>query len=532
MKLSEVTGLIFEQPHRTMRLTVAMVALMIMSFMLIADHNQVSAQSNTTWTATLSAEQDTGDEYGYEEGVMGSITDDTFDLDGRSYTIDYIKWDESQDEIEFRMLECLKESEFVSLRIGSRTYSSVDRVNHSDADCEERRTRNQEFEFDASSNPLRDGRNYTITLTLRGSGSGGGVTPPGSADWSTYINSGEDNDEYGYEYNDFGTIGDRTFEHGGRTYTIDYIKWDDDDDEIEFGIEECLKPSDFTSITIGSRTYSDPDQVSDSDSRCQSYPDSFQEFEFHNITTNPMPENSRIAIGLNLSGDSTTTPTVTTTPTATASLSPDPSTMTFRADGAWHRFTVTSSESVKVVANPGTTPRRVEIHDQSITADYCPADPNDSRTIRNGGSVYLAGCVAGTATVELRRSDDTVLRTYRFTISSASSTPPAPAAPTGLRRTSSGATSIGVSWNSVSGAAKYAVEYREDGASTWTTAADNLTGTTYAITGLRCGRTHYVQVRSFGDGTNSLAQWSGPSSTLLTTTAACPAAAASLSPDP
>ena len=129
----------------------------------------------------------------------------------------------------------------------------------------------------------------------------------------------------------------------------------------------------------------------------------------------------------------------------TASLSPDPSTVDFRADGAWHRFTVTSSEHIKVVANPGTTPLRVEIHDQSITADYCPAERNDNRTIPNARSVYLAGCVAGTATVELRRSDDTVLRTYTFTISSATSTLPAPAAPSGLRRTSSGATSIGVS---------------------------------------------------------------------------------------
>ena len=411
MKLREVADSIFEQPHRTMRISIAVIALLIMSVMLIADHNQASAQSNTTWTATLSAEQDSGDEYGYEEGVMGSMTDDTFDLDGRSYTIDYIKWDESQDEIEFRMLECLKESEFVSLRIGSRTYSSVDRVNHSDADCEERRTRNQEFEFDASSNPLRDGRNYTITLTLRGSG--GGITPPGNADWSTYIDSGEDNDEYGYEYNDFGTIGDRTFEHGGRTYTIDYIKWDDDDDEIEFGIEECLRPSDFTSLTIGSRAYSDPDQVSDSDSRCVSYPDSFQEFEFHNIRTNPMPEGSRIDIGLNLSGGGTT-------PTATATL-------------------------------------------------------------------------------------------------------PAPAAPSGLSRTSSGTTSIGVSWNSVSGATKYAVEYREDGTSNWLSASANVTGTSYTISGLRCSRDYDIQVKSYGNGTTALAQWSSPSGRLDASTASCAA---------
>ena len=254
-----------------MRLSIAVITLLIMSILLIADHNEASAQSNVTWTATLSAEQDSGDEYGYEEGVMGSMTDGTFDYGGRTYTIDYIKWDDSAEEVEFRMLECLKASEFVSLRISSRTFSNPDRVSDDDAGCESRRTRNQEFEFDTSSNPLRDGQSYTITLTLRGSGG------------------------------------------------------------------------------------------------------------------------------------------VTMTPTATLS---------------------------------------------------------------------------------------------------------APAAPTGLHRTGNGPMSVNIAWDSVPGASKYAVQYKRDGANSWISASDNISGASYKISGLTCGTDYDFTVKSFGDGTNALAQWSSPSGTL------------------
>ena len=201
----------------------------------------------------------------------------------------------------------------------------------------------------------------------------------------------------------------------------------------------------------------------------------------------------------------------------TASLSPDPSTVDFRADGAWHRFTVTSSEHIKVVANPGTTPLRVEIHDQSITADYCPAERNDNRTIPNARSVYLAGCVAGTATVELRRSDDTVLRTYTFTVTDGSTPgqctrsrddcPSAPAAPTGLRVTASAINNIAVAWNPVSGASKYAVGYREDAASMWTEAADNITGTSYTLTSLDCGTAYDIGVKAYRGVANLPGAW-------------------------
>ena len=103
-------------------------------------------------------------------------------------------------------------------------------------------------------------------------------------------------------------------------------------------------------------------------------------------------------------------------PSGTASLSPDPSTVSFTSNGAWRAFTVNASTPVRVVANPSGTPR-VEITDSSTSGNFCPAEQNDDLTRSNGQTVYLAGCVNGTGTVQLvRDSDNTVLRTYTFNI--------------------------------------------------------------------------------------------------------------------
>ena len=102
---------------------------------------------------------------------------------------------------------------------------------------------------------------------------------------------------------------------------------------------------------------------------------------------------------------------------ATASLSPDPSTVTFADDGAWHRFTVQADGSVSVVANPTGTPRGLEITTRSGRGNYCPAEAEDDASRQDGQAVYLAGCAAGAATVELRRaSDGSVLNTYTFEV--------------------------------------------------------------------------------------------------------------------
>ena len=107
-----------------------------------------------------------------------------------------------------------------------------------------------------------------------------------------------------------------------------------------------------------------------------------------------------------------------------ASLSPDPSTVSFAADGTWHRFTVEAGEPLAVVANPAGTLRGLEITTRSGQGNFCPAEAEDDVARRDGQTLYLSGCAEGQATVELRRaSDGTVLRTYTFTVTSGDGDP-------------------------------------------------------------------------------------------------------------
>ena len=100
-----------------------------------------------------------------------------------------------------------------------------------------------------------------------------------------------------------------------------------------------------------------------------------------------------------------------------ATLSPDPSAVGFLNDGTWHAFTVQASESIVVVVNPSGMTPRAESAGASGVANECPAESRDSLTREDGQSIYLAGCSAGPAKVELRRaSDQTLLRTYAFSI--------------------------------------------------------------------------------------------------------------------
>ncbi len=103
--------------------------------------------------------------------------------------------------------------------------------------------------------------------------------------------------------------------------------------------------------------------------------------------------------------------------TPAATLSPDPSSVEFLDDGTWHAFTVRADGPVEVVANPtGTTPR-VEITGISGDSNRCPAVAQDGITREDTDTIYLSGCSAGGAKVELRSaSDQTLLRTYTFTI--------------------------------------------------------------------------------------------------------------------
>ncbi len=268
--------------------------------------------SNTTWTTTLTSEDEPGnDEFGYEVDDFGSLSDATFVYDGETYTVEYLKWDESQDEIEFELDRCLKPSAFVSLAIGSTTYSNPDYTRRSETYCDSNASAYQEFEFhDITSNPLTDGADYQITVTLVGIS-----TPPdpGNTTWTTTLTSEDEpgDDEFGYEADDFGSLSDATFEYDGETYTVVYLKWDESQDEIEFELDRCLKPSVFISLAIGSTTYSNPDYTRRSETYCDSNASAYQEFEFHDITSNPLTAGTDYQITVTLVGNSSAPPLFT-----------------------------------------------------------------------------------------------------------------------------------------------------------------------------------------------------------------------------
>ena len=149
-----------------------------------ATPTRVQSEQNP-WTTTLrSRKQSRDDEYGYSRSGgehFGNIDDADFRYGGRTYTIRYLKWDESRSAIEFRLAGCLKRSEFTSLELkrGSSSWSSSSpSARYSDSQCANRRTRNQYLEFSGvSNNPLPHRANVDVKLTFGGSSSTATPTP-------------------------------------------------------------------------------------------------------------------------------------------------------------------------------------------------------------------------------------------------------------------------------------------------------------------------------------------------------------------
>ena len=101
-----------------------------------------------------------------------------------------------------------------------------------------------------------------------------------------------------------------------------------------------------------------------------------------------------------------------------------------------------------------------------------------------------------------------------------------PPAPANAAASSSSATSIEVTWDSLSGAEKYRVEYRPEGDAQWTTDDDTLTGTSHAVDGLSCATSYQFRVSAYGNGTDYGAHWGRHSSLASATTNDCPAVGA------
>ena len=149
-------------------------------------------------------------------------------------------------------------------------------------------------------------------------------------------------------------------------------------------------------------------------------------------TTYGSRRTGNFTLKIQVSGSPTATPTHTPTATptlnsATAELTPDPSSVNFQADGAWHPFTVNSDRELKVVANPTGSDLNVEITIFANADNFCPANQEKPHRRNNGEIVYLAGCAAGTGTVDLGdASNDSVIRTYNFNVDTPPTATPTP----------------------------------------------------------------------------------------------------------
>ena len=95
-----------------------------------------------------------------------------------------------------------------------------------------------------------------------------------------------------------------------------------------------------------------------------------------------------------------------------------------------------------------------------------------------------------------------------------------PPAPAGLQAAATG-TTASLSWNAVTGAAKYRIEQRPGTGAEWTILDATLTGTTYTASALSCETTHQFRVSALGDGTAYQAAWSGASTPVRADSGPC-----------
>ena len=99
---------------------------------------------------------------------------------------------------------------------------------------------------------------------------------------------------------------------------------------------------------------------------------------------------------------------------------------------------------------------------------------------------------------------------------------PAPAAPTTLAAGPVTATSVPLTWATVTGAAAYRVEYRANGTEAWTTADASLTAAAHTVAELTCATVYEFRVSAYGDGVTLAAAWGTAATPVTATTSACP----------
>ncbi len=96
----------------------------------------------------------------------------------------------------------------------------------------------------------------------------------------------------------------------------------------------------------------------------------------------------------------------------------------------------------------------------------------------------------------------------------------APPAPESLTVTP-GETSVALSWDTVSNASKYRVEYRTSSVGDWTVDDEAITGPSHTVDGLVCESYYRFSVSTYGSGTVYAAAWGEPSEVLVAETGEC-----------
>ena len=154
---------------------------------------------------------------------------------------------------------------------------------------------------------------YSATILLPGS-----LEAPDPANtWATTLTSGYDRQsgEYGYwdGTDGYGSLSDSTFEYDGAIHEVMYIYWhrSGSSRQLEFRVDRCLKLSDFVSLRIDSKAFLNPNEARYTDAQCDANSALRQEFEFHDVTNNPLSvSGGRYLVKLTLSGSITDTVTV------------------------------------------------------------------------------------------------------------------------------------------------------------------------------------------------------------------------------
>ena len=97
-----------------------------------------------------------------------------------------------------------------------------------------------------------------------------------------------------------------------------------------------------------------------------------------------------------------------------------------------------------------------------------------------------------------------------------------PPAPGNLTAGTALETSIPLSWDAVTNASKYRVEYRNPEGTGWFVLSDTLSAPTYTMSNLDCGTEHRFRVSAHVRGTNYATGWSDTSTALGASTVLCP----------